>query len=110
MYDVDYEIYKYINEQADQYIELDELLKQHHLTVKEVKQKTEQLKENFYSLLEKYDIGSQNLVQTCYDLIEHIEQQPNNSDLQYLYFCIMTDFGVLKKINANIRTEEQETE
>ncbi len=108
MYDVDYEIYKYINEQADQYIELDELLKQHHLTVKEVKQKTEQLKENFYSLLEKYDIGSQNLVQTCYDLIEHIEQQPNNSDLQYLYLCIMTDFGVLNKINANIRTEEQE--
>ena len=37
MYDVDYEIYKYINEQADQYIELDELLKQHHLTVKGVR-------------------------------------------------------------------------
>ena len=37
MCDIDYEIYKYINEQADQYIELDELLRQHHLTVEEAK-------------------------------------------------------------------------
>ena len=74
MCDIDYEIYKYINEQADQYIELDELLRQHHLTVEEAKQKAMQFKEEFYNLLSKYSIGSQNLVQTCYDLIECIKK------------------------------------
>lgn len=39
MYDIDYEIYKYINELADQYVELDELLKQNHLTFDEAIQK-----------------------------------------------------------------------
>lgn len=108
MYDIDYEIYKYINEQADQYVELDELLKQNHLTFDEVKQKIKQFKEQFYSLISKYSIGSQNLVETCYDLIERMEQQPDNSDLQYLYFCVMTDVGLLNKINTHDRTEEQE--
>ena len=108
MYDIDYEIYKYINELADQYVELDDLLKKNHLTIEEAKQKVKQFKEKFYSLLERYAIGSQNLVVTCYDLIERIKQQPDNSDLQYLYLCVMTDFGLLNEINANDRTEEQE--
>ena len=108
MYDIDYEIYKYINELADQYVELDELLKQNHLTFDEVKQKIKQFKEQFYSLISKYSISSQNLVETCYDLIERMEQHPDNPDLQYLYLCIMTDFGLLNKINTHDRTEEQE--
>lgn len=108
MYDIDYEIYKYINELADQYVELDELLKQNHLTFDKVKQKIKQFKEQFHSLLEKYSIGSQNLVVTCYDLMERISQCPDNPDLQYLYFCIMTDFELLNDINSSDRTEEQE--
>lgn len=107
MYDIDYEIYKYINELADQYVELDELLKQNHLTFDEVKQKIKQFKEQFYSLISKYSIGSQNLVETCYDLIKRMEQHPDNPDLQYLYFCIMTDVGLLNKVLGE-RTEEQE--
>lgn len=107
MYDIDYEIYKYINEQADQYVELDELLKQNHLTFDEVKKKIKQFKEQFYSLISKYSISSQNLVATCYDLMEHIKRQPDNLDLQYLYFCVMTDVGLLNKVLGE-RTEEQE--
>lgn len=105
-YDFDYEIYKYINEQAEQYIMFDELLKQNRLTLNEANQKVKQFKEKFNTLLEKYAIGTQNLVVTCYDLIELIKQQPDNSDLQYLYFCIVTDVGLLNNILAN-RTEEQ---
>lgn len=107
MYDIDYEIYKYINELADQYVEFDELLKQNHLTFDEVKQKIKQFKEQFYSLISKYSIGSQNLVETCYDLIGRMEQQPDNPDLQYLYFCVITDVGLLNKVLGE-RTEEQE--
>lgn len=108
MYDIDYEINKYIDEQTDQYVELDELLKQNHLTFDEAQQRVKQFKEKFYSLLSKYSIISQNLVKTCYDLMERISQQPDNADLQYLYLCIMTDFGLLNEINAHDRTEEQE--
>lgn len=107
MYDIDYEIYKYINEQADQYVELDKLLKQNHLTFDEVKQKIKQFKEQFYSLISKYSISSQNLVATCYDLMERISQRSDNPDLQYLYFCIMTDFGLLNTVDSD-RTDEQE--
>lgn len=107
MYDIDYEIYKYINELADQYVELDELLKQNHLTFDEAQQCVKLFKEKFCNLLAKYSIGSQNLVATCYDLIERMEQQPDNPDLQYLYFCVMTDVGLLNKVLGE-RTEEQE--
>lgn len=107
-FDIDYEIDKYIDEQADQYVELDELLKQNHLTFDEAQQRVKQFKEKFYSLLSKYSISNQNLVKTCYDLMECISQQPDNVDLQYLYLCIMTDFGLLNEINAYDRTEEQE--
>ena len=107
MYDVDYEIYKYINKLADQYVEFDELLKQSHLTFDEAKQKAMQFKEQFYGLLAKYSIGSQNIVETCYDLMEQIRWQPNNPDLQYLYLCVMTDVGLLNKMSDE-RTEERE--
>lgn len=108
IYDIDFEINKYIDEQANQYIELDELLKQNHLTFNSAKQKVKQFKEKFYSLLSKYSISNQNLVKTCYELMECICQQPDNADLQYLYFCIMTDFGLLNGIKAHDHTEEQE--
>ncbi len=107
MYDVDYEIYKYINKLADQYVEFDELLKQNHLTFDEAQQRVKQFKEQFYGLLAKYSIGSQNLIVTCYDLMEQIRCQPDNPDLQYLYFCIMTDVGLLNRALGE-RTEEQE--
>lgn len=108
IYDIDFEIKKYIDEQADQYVEFDELLKQNHLTFDEAQQRVKQFKGEFYGLLSKYSISNQNLVKTCYELMECICQQPDNVDLQYLYLCIMTDFGLLNDINAHDRTEEQE--
>lgn len=107
-YDIDFEINKYIDEQADQYTELDELLKQNHITSDEAQLRVNQFKEKFYSLLSKYSISNQNLMRTCYDLMERISHQPDNADLQYLYLCIMTDFGLLNNINAHDRTKEQE--
>ncbi len=107
-FDIDYVIDKYIDEQVDQYAELDELLNKNYLTFNSAKQKVKQFKEKFYGLLSKYSISSQNLVATCYNLMERISQQPDNVDLQYLYLCIMMDFGLLNGINAHDRTDEQE--
>lgn len=104
---MDYEFYKYIDKLADQYIELNELLKQYNLTFDEAQQGIKQFKEKFYSLLSKYSISRQNLSEICYDLMERISQQPDNADLQHLYFCIMTDFGLLSDVNAQDCTDEQ---
>ena len=38
MYDTDYAIYQYINAQAEQYAEFDDLLKQNHCTMEEAQQ------------------------------------------------------------------------
>ena len=107
MYDIDYEINKYIDEQADCYVSFHDLLKQNHLTFEEAKQRVKKFKEKFYGLLSKYSISNQNLVKTCYELMEHISKQPYNTDLQYLYFCIITDFGLLSETNTHDHTEEQ---
>lgn len=106
MYDIDYEIYQYINELADKYVEFDELLKQNHLTFIEAKQQAKQFKKKFYTLLEKYNIRSQNLVVICCDLMDCIYQQADNPDLQYLYLCVMTNFGLLIRTDPD-PTEEQ---
>lgn len=107
MYDVDYEIYKYINEQAKHYVQFDTLLKQKNITFKEAHQKTIQFKEQFNILLSMYSIKGQNLRNTCENLIELIVKQPDNLELQYIYFCVMSDFGLLNRIISKNWTDEQ---
>ena len=100
MADIDYEIYKYINELADQYIELDDLLEQNGVSYSEALEQAAQFRKQFLCLLEKHAVRNQDLVVICWDLMERIEQQPEHPDLQYLYFCVVTDFGLLNAINA----------
>lgn len=107
-YDIDYEIYKYINEQAEQYVPFRKMLRQNGLTVSEAWQKTKDFKENFNSLLSEYHIANNNMVKMCCDLMEKINENPDNSDLQYLYICIITDFGLLNEIKSSDYIEEQQ--
>ena len=105
--DMDYEIYQYINQQAENYIPLKKLLAQQNLTYHTGKQKAFAFKENYVQLLRKYRISNQNIVILCNDLINQIHQFPKNQELQYLYFCTITDTGLLNQINAEGQTEEQ---
>ncbi len=107
IYDIDYELYKYINELADQYVETEELLKRNHLTFDKALQQARQFKETFYALLTRYSIRSQDLVVICYDLMDHIRQQPDNLDFQYLYLCVMTDFGLLVRTDPDPDEEQK---
>lgn len=107
-YDFDYEIYKYIDEQANNYVSFKDFLKNHNITFDEAWHCVKQFKEKFNNLLSKYSIGNQNLAVTCYDLMERIIQQSDNPDLHYLYFCIMTDFGLLNDINSSDHTKEHD--
>ncbi|MGN0676954.1 MAG: hypothetical protein ACI4K5_04350 [Ruminococcus sp.] len=99
-YDLDYEIYKYINEQAEQYVPFRKLLKNNNLTFSEARQKAQDFKANFDNLLSEYHIGNNNLVRICCDLMEKINENPNNSDLQYIYIFIMTYSGFLNEIKS----------
>ena len=47
MADIDYEIYKYINELADQYIELDDLLEQNGVSYSEALEQAAQFRKQF---------------------------------------------------------------
>ncbi|MDE5765381.1 MAG: hypothetical protein K2I00_10585, partial [Ruminococcus sp.] len=107
-YDLDYEIYKYIDEQADSYVPFKDFLKNHDITFDEAWRCVQQFKDNFNNLLSKYSIGSQNLSSICNDLMERIVQQSDNPDLHYLYFCIITDFGLLNDVDFSDHTKEQD--
>lgn len=106
-YDVDYEIFKYINKQADHYVPLNKILEEHNCTFDEAKQKTERFKADFAGILKKYQIGSENAVMMYCDLMNLAEEMPENRDLQYIYICMMTDSGLLNETNTYERTEEQ---
>ncbi len=106
-YDIDYEIYQYINQQAENYISLEKLVLQQNLNYETALQKAIGFRENYYQLLEKYHIRNQNLVMICYDLAELINQFPENQELQYIYFCILTDTGLLNPVKPDEQTEEQ---
>ena len=49
-YDFDYEIYKYINEQAENYVTLRALLEQNNLTFSEARKKVQKFKSDFCNL------------------------------------------------------------
>lgn len=106
-YDMEYKVYQYLNEQAAQYVPFSELLRQNRLTFPEAKQQVDAFRERFHRLLEKHHIACSNAVRLCYDLMERIREQPDAPALQYLYFCTITDFGLLNEINSGDRTEAQ---
>ncbi|MDE6501786.1 MAG: hypothetical protein K2L10_06845 [Ruminococcus sp.] len=107
-YNYDYEILKYIDKEADNYVPFKDFLKNHNTNLDKAWNCVKQFKEKFNNLLSKYSIGKENLVVMCYDLIERISEQYNNPELHYLYFCIMTDVGLINEINSSDHTKEQE--
>ena len=83
-YDFDYEIYKYINEQAENYVTLRALLEQNNLTFSEARKKVQKFKTDFSNLLSEYNIDNDNTVKMYSELMERINENPGNTDLQYL--------------------------
>ena len=89
MYDMDYAIYQYINAQAEQYVEFDDLLKQNHCTMEEAQQEIKAFREKYHSLLAGYAFSDCDLAAACEELMAQMEQHPGSPDLQYLYLCIV---------------------
>lgn len=112
-YDADYEINQYIDQAADSYVSLKDLLLQHHMTYDEALQKTAEFREKYYGFLNQYAIKSENIVRLCYDLMAQIKHSPEDQDLQFLYFCTVTDTGLLSEYQTGeqaIRNYFQQSE
>ncbi|MCI5911492.1 MAG: hypothetical protein MRZ46_07620 [Oscillospiraceae bacterium] len=105
--DMDYEVYKYLNKQVEEYKSLQEILDKNGVTFDEAKTEISNFQKKFKKLCSENLINTENFVQTCFDLMEQIESNPENSDLQYIYLCIITDLGLLNEINSYDRTDEQ---
>lgn len=105
-YDLDYEIYQYIDQQAESDVSFKELLAQNDLTYASAKQKVREFQERYTHLLHHYPIRNQNAAALCHDLSEKMEQFPENQELWYLYFCTVTDTGLLNTING-VQSDEQ---
>ena len=105
--DMEYEVYKYLNRQAESYVPLNTLLCQRNLTFEAAEQLVQDFREKAFRLMKQYQIGNANLVQICRVLAARIKDDPQNADLVYLYFCIMTDLGLINEINSADCTAEQ---
>jgi len=100
-------ISSYIDEESDAYISLNQLLKMKKVSFEEAKTEIVNFKNKFIELAAKYDISLLSIAHTCIDLITKIKEEPNNSELQYIYLCIISDSGVLNTINSEANTDEQ---
>ena len=104
---MNYEVYKYLSKQIEDYESLQEILDKNGVTFDEAKDKVVEFKKKFKKLCFENSIKTENFVQICFDLMEQIEKNPENSDLQDLYIYIITDLGLLNEINSYDRTDEQ---
>ena len=105
--DMEYEVYKYLNAQAESYVPLKSLLSQRNLTFDAAKQFVNEHRKKVFEIMKQYRIGTANIVQMCSDLSERMRVDPKNSELIYLYFCLITDLGLINEINSADRTAEQ---
>lgn len=105
--DIDYEVFKYLNKQADEYESLQEILDKNGVSFDEAREKIMEFQKQFKKSCSENSIGTENIIQTCFELMERIDNDSENADLQHIYFCIVTDLGLLNDINSYDRTEEQ---
>jgi hypothetical protein len=105
-YEEEFELYKLISQMADEYPELDVLLKSHDLTYEKALQRANEWKNEFYCLLEKLNIHAESIDSICGDVIKRIPLEPDDPDLQRIYCMLITDLGLLFPYDE--RTEEQD--
>lgn len=106
-YEMEYEIFKYICKEADEYVPLQKLLHNNGLTFKEALVKTADYRRDYFDMLERYGINMRNAVSVCMDLMKFLEKNPEDTGLQFIYFATVTDIGLLLDCNQSERSDEQ---
>ncbi len=108
--DFEYELWKYIDQQIDQDISLKEKLKKKNWTYQTAKKEVSEFKKNYDMLLQRWHINKENVAVLCCDLIKMVKAFPDQPDLQHLYFCTLTDAGLLNPVGNDFFSEQQEIE
>ncbi|MDE5620843.1 MAG: hypothetical protein K2I80_10110 [Ruminococcus sp.] len=104
-YEIEYELFKYLCKEVDEYVPLQKLLHNNGLTFKESLRKTDDYRRNYFDMLEQYGINRRNSVSVCTDLMKLLEKNPKDKGLQFIYFATLTDIGLLLDCNwLSIRT------
>ncbi len=88
-------LFKKISQMADCYIPMKTLLQTHSLTFQEALDGAETWKKDFWELLERHNIHTRNLLSICIDVMERVEESPENADTQRLYCMLLTECGLL---------------
>ncbi len=88
-------LFKKISQMADRYIPMKTLLQTHSLTFQEALAGSETWKKDFWELLERHNIHTRNLLSICIDVMESVEESPENAYIQRLYCMLLTECGLL---------------
>ncbi len=88
-------LFKKIAEMAERYVPMHTLLQTHGLTFQKALAAAETWKKDFWELLERQQIQTQNLLSICIDVMERVEESPEHADIQRLYCMLLTECGLL---------------
>lgn len=88
------EINRLIDEAADKYQPLEEILKQHGLTFKEALMNAKNLQNRFFDTLNVYGIKRREMEQVCFDVVSLLKQE-RSEDVLFLYTSLLSERGLL---------------
>lgn len=103
MYSEDEEINRLIDEAADEYLSLDELLNQIGITLDEALSEAKKYRSRFFDTLTKFSIGCDNIDRICFDVAQLLKKDQGDSAL-FLYASLFSENGLLF---GNITDNEQ---
>lgn len=103
MYDEEEEINRLIDEAADEYISLEELLEQKGMTFDTALSEIEKYRKQFFDTLNLYGIDCENISRICFETTQLLKKDQSDSVL-FLYTSLLSENGLLF---GNIEDSEQ---
>ena len=98
----------FLDAQADSYVPFREVLRRRGMDFASARQGMRQFTDKYQQLAGLHHIRTDALVTACLDLTEQLQTTPDDTDLQYLYFCVMTDRGLLHPTDAHPAADEEQ--
>ena len=103
VYSEDEEINRLIDEAADEYLSLDDLLNKIGMTLDEALSEVEKYRTRFFDTLTEFDIDCGNIDRICFDVAQLAKKDQSDSTL-FLYASLLSENGLLF---GNITDNEQ---
>ena len=97
------EIEDLINEAADSYKPIEEILSEYGFTFEQVLGKANQFRERFFQILKNKEIDTFNISKICYDVVTLLDKDIDN-DTIFIYTALLSENGLLF---GNISDDEQ---